>query len=204
MESELCHLVYVAQVEICGDGIDSGGMDVPMTGHTELPTCTVCLERMDESVDGILTILCNHSFHGSCLAKWGDTTWVVTKAKSVLMWSEYSCILRCPVCRYLQSPEVSADSFCSECKSVESLWICLICGHVGCGRYVGGHAHKYIHFNSPYCYNILTGSPSIIVISWRRSTAMRCSWATVVFGIMSETISFTDSSKTKLTASWSK
>ena len=74
MESELCHLVYVAQVEICGDGIDSGGMDVPMTGHTELPTCTVCLERMDESVDGILTILCNHSFHGSCLAKWGDTT----------------------------------------------------------------------------------------------------------------------------------
>lgn len=45
----------------------------PLSGHTELPNCPVCLERMDESVDGILTILCNHSFHGECLAKWGDT-----------------------------------------------------------------------------------------------------------------------------------
>lgn len=44
----------------------------PPSGHTELPLCPVCLERMDESVDGILTILCNHSFHGSCLAKWAD------------------------------------------------------------------------------------------------------------------------------------
>jgi len=78
MESELCHLVYVARVDVCGDGVDAAdgpaGVDVPLTGHTELPTCTVCLERMDESVDGILTILCNHSFHGSCLAKWSDTT----------------------------------------------------------------------------------------------------------------------------------
>ena len=31
----------------------------------------------DESVEGVLTILCNHSFHGSCLSKWSDTTWVL-------------------------------------------------------------------------------------------------------------------------------
>jgi BRCA1-associated protein len=54
--------------------VGGGGFGPPMTGMTELPICTVCLERMDESVDGILTILCNHSFHGACLAKWGDTT----------------------------------------------------------------------------------------------------------------------------------
>ena len=48
-----------------------GGFGPPMTGMTELPICTVCLERMDESVDGILTILCNHSCHGACLTKWG-------------------------------------------------------------------------------------------------------------------------------------
>lgn len=78
IESELCHLVYVAQVDICGDTTVSsdrfGGIGPPMTGMTELPICTVCLERMDESVDGILTILCNHSFHSACLAKWVDTT----------------------------------------------------------------------------------------------------------------------------------
>lgn len=33
----------------------------------------------DESVDGtpVLTILCNHTFHIHCLAKWGDTRWAV-------------------------------------------------------------------------------------------------------------------------------
>lgn len=61
-----CHLVFVSRVELVRE-------DIPPPHHTELPTCPVCLERMDESVDGILTILCNHAFHTSCLAKWGDT-----------------------------------------------------------------------------------------------------------------------------------
>lgn len=78
MESEVCHLVYVAQVDVCGDTTGSSDrfdtIGPPMSGMTELPICTVCLERMDESVDGILTILCNHSFHSACLAKWVDTT----------------------------------------------------------------------------------------------------------------------------------
>ncbi|EFX84242.1 hypothetical protein DAPPUDRAFT_47474 [Daphnia pulex] len=141
IESEHCHIVYVAKVDICGDTtVGGGGFGPPMTGMTELPICTVCLERMDESVDGILTILCNHSFHGACLAKWGDTT--------------------CPVCRYLQSPEMAAESCCSECKSNESLWICLICGHVGCGRYVEGHA--YHHFlETQHCYAMQLGNTRV-------------------------------------------
>lgn len=43
---------------------------------TELPKCTVCLERMDESVNGVLTTLCNHSFHSQCLQRWEDASWV--------------------------------------------------------------------------------------------------------------------------------
>ena len=66
-----CHLVFVSRVEL----LREGGSVAPVA-HTELPTCPVCLERMDESVDGILTILCNHSFHSSCLAKWGDTRYL--------------------------------------------------------------------------------------------------------------------------------
>ncbi|CAF1020986.1 unnamed protein product, partial [Didymodactylos carnosus] len=74
----------------------------------------------DESLSGVLTILCNHSFHGDCLIKWGD-----------------SC---CPVCRYVQTPEVTDRQSCFECGSQEDLWICLICGHVGCSRFKQGHA----------------------------------------------------------------
>ncbi len=129
---DICHLVYVAQVETV-KSCDGGSL--PVSGLTELPVCPVCLERMDESVEGILTILCNHSFHSSCLVKWEDTT--------------------CPVCRYVQTPEVIADNKCFICEAQESLWICLICGNVGCGRYAGGHAYQhYQHTNHTYCMQL--------------------------------------------------
>ncbi|KAK3707696.1 hypothetical protein RRG08_050511 [Elysia crispata] len=120
IEPDICHLVYVGKVEIINE---SEGASLPFLDMTELPNCPVCLERMEESVDGILTILCNHAFHTHCLAQWGDTS--------------------CPVCRYCQTPEEVADQRCMSCGSHESLWICLICGNVGCGRYVGLHAYRH-------------------------------------------------------------
>uniref|UniRef100_A0A8B9G8N0 BRCA1-associated protein n=1 Tax=Amazona collaria TaxID=241587 RepID=A0A8B9G8N0_9PSIT len=101
----------------------SQGASLPVMDLTELPKCTVCLERMDESVNGVLTTLCNHSFHSQCLQRWEDTT--------------------CPVCRYCQTPEPVEENKCFECGVQENLWICLICGHIGCGRYVSRHAYKH-------------------------------------------------------------
>lgn len=114
----LCHAVWISNV-------DWGENDLAPANHTELPTCPVCLERMDESVDGVLTILCNHAFHSNCLVKWGDAT--------------------CPVCRCVQTPELTEGSVCMQCEvdALSNLWICLICGHVGCGRYQGGHAASH-------------------------------------------------------------
>ncbi|VDP53890.1 unnamed protein product [Schistosoma margrebowiei] len=37
-----------------------------------------------------------------------------------------------------------SDSQCADCDIRENLWICLICGHVGCGRY--GQKHAQVHF----------------------------------------------------------
>lgn len=120
IEPDICLLTYVAKIETLKE---SENASLPVPGITELPNCPVCLERMDESVDGILTILCNHAFHMKCLAQWGDTS--------------------CPVCRFLQTPEEVADNKCMTCGSQESLWICLVCGNVGCGRYYGQHAHSH-------------------------------------------------------------
>lgn len=39
----------------------------------ELPTCPVCLERMDSAVTGLVTVPCSHTFHCACLSKWGDS-----------------------------------------------------------------------------------------------------------------------------------
>eukprot|EP00062_Callorhinchus_milii_P016716 gi/632968311/ref/XP_007900457.1/ PREDICTED: BRCA1-associated protein isoform X2 [Callorhinchus milii] len=120
IEDDVCQLVYVERAEVIKS---EDGASLPVMGVTELPPCIVCLERMDESVNGVLTILCNHSFHSQCLQHWEDTT--------------------CPVCRYCQTPEPVEENKCFECGVQENLWICLICGHIGCGRYVSRHAYKH-------------------------------------------------------------
>lgn len=152
----LCHTAWVSRVEWAKDGS-------PPPSHTELPTCPVCLERMDESVAGVLSVQCAHAFHAECLARSRD--------------------LRCPVCRCAQTPEPRASARCQLCDAPHrdeegddtrenlsgvaeglvdgleegTLWICLICGHVGCGRYEGGHAAKHF-LQSNHTYALQLGS----------------------------------------------
>jgi len=86
---------------------------------------------MDETT-GLLTIICQHVFHCTCLQKWKGSG--------------------CPVCRYTQddfrkggvATETDEDpAQCAVCHSEENLWACLICGTVGCGRYDGAHAFEH-------------------------------------------------------------
>lgn len=109
----------------------------PTPSLLELPTCPVCLERMDETT-GLLTILCQHVFHCACLSKWKDSS--------------------CPVCRYTQGPGIrernddeDEDECCGTCGAVNNLWICLICGNLGCGRYDDAHAFEHYKETS-HCY----------------------------------------------------
>ncbi|KAK9449965.1 BRCA1-associated protein 2-domain-containing protein [Limtongia smithiae] len=99
----------------------------PTRALRELPTCPVCLERMDSSTTGLLTIICQHTFHCQCLSKWGDNS--------------------CPVCRYSQKKDhqsqMNDPNQCSACGAVQNLWICLICGNIGCGRYDDAHAFQH-------------------------------------------------------------
>lgn len=93
-------------------------------------SCVVCLERLDSNITGLITIPCHHTFHCSCLSKWASG--------------------KCPVCRYTQnlakvkSNRIHDDEFarttCDQCGSSEKLWMCLICGHAGGGRYACRHA----------------------------------------------------------------
>ncbi|GAA5841005.1 hypothetical protein JCM11251_006781 [Rhodosporidiobolus azoricus] len=120
----------------------------------ELPTCPVCLETLDSRVSGLVQIPCSHSYHCSCLLKWGDS--------------------RCPVCRSTNartrrptlpsssnpnsSSSADPDAKCAVCQSPSNLWVCVICANVGCGRYQGGHAHS--HFGETghsYSLEIETG-----------------------------------------------
>ena len=126
-------------------GLTSKPLAPPPPNLLELPTCPVCLERMDETT-GLLTILCQHVFHCACLEKWRFPG------------------SGCPVCRYTQSPSYTfpyprnnagadedAEPLCSVCATDVNLWICLICGNTGCGRYDSAHAYAHYEATS-HCY----------------------------------------------------
>lgn len=51
----------------------------------ELPTCPVCLERMDSAVTGLVTVPCSHTFHCMCLSKWGDSRYVASMELSTCL-----------------------------------------------------------------------------------------------------------------------
>lgn len=54
----VCRLVYVKDVQMssCGEA-ESAGVAPPQPGasQTELPTCPVCLDRLDEETSGLVT-----------------------------------------------------------------------------------------------------------------------------------------------------
>uniref|UniRef100_J3LA94 BRCA1-associated protein n=1 Tax=Oryza brachyantha TaxID=4533 RepID=J3LA94_ORYBR len=128
LEDDVCRIRFVEEVHYT-QLIEHTHSSV--TSSAEQPTCPVCLERLDQDPGGILTTICNHSFHCSCISKWTDSS--------------------CPVCRYCQQqPE---KSMCSICGTSENLWICVICDHVGCGRYKGGHAIAHWK-ETQHCYSL--------------------------------------------------
>ncbi|CAA0831023.1 zinc finger (ubiquitin-hydrolase) domain-containing protein [Striga hermonthica] len=117
-EVEICHIYFAHSVEYT----DSAEIaSVPPPDYTELPSCPVCLERLDPDASGIQSTLCDHSFQCSCVSKW--------------------TYLSCLVCRLCQHQDEKPT--CAICGTSKNPWICLICGFVGCGRYEKGHAHAH-------------------------------------------------------------
>ena len=83
---------------------------------SQIPTCPLCLEKIEASNSGIETVLDNFPCE---------------------RWTNYKN--SCKVCSKL-SPSVNKLLTCEKCNIKSSLWCCLICGNIGCSRYQNGHA----------------------------------------------------------------
>ncbi|CAL0330487.1 unnamed protein product [Lupinus luteus] len=126
-EAEVCHILFLDSVEYSEYAEVAG---TPPPGCTEIPTCPVCLERLDPDTSGILTTLCDHSFQCPCVSKW--------------------TYLSCQVCRLCQQDEKPT---CYVCGTLDDVWACMICGFVGCGRYKEGHAIRHWK-QTQHCYSL--------------------------------------------------
>ncbi|CAH6722138.1 RING finger protein Etp1p [[Candida] jaroonii] len=210
MEPENCHVVFVKSIKIDAGNHEDTKMlksvkdslipfllNDPFTSIKkddnkllELPTCPVCLERMDANITGLLTIPCQHTFHCQCLSKWKDDTCPICRysnnvsnqkvRRSIRRLSQYNA-RQASVGSSSRSGSVSSagplssgsaltggsaigsssllDSaidneleHCTECSMAENLWICLVCGNIGCSRYAP-EQHSLKHFiNSGHCF----------------------------------------------------
>lgn len=48
-------------------------------------------------------------------------------------------------------PASTSLSYCEACGLHENIWVCLLCGYTGCGRYTSMHAH--LHYQTSHTYH---------------------------------------------------
>ncbi|KAI0221591.1 hypothetical protein L0F63_001087 [Massospora cicadina] len=126
-EEAICYGIFVDAVQVNYRHAN----DIPARFY-ELPTCPICLVRLDGAVTGL---------RGEAVSE-----------EVPLRWGLSTEANRCLVCWHAQHHSADGDALevkgkielaCDICQSTEDRWSCLICGHLGCGRYKKAHARKH-------------------------------------------------------------
>jgi BRCA1-associated protein len=146
---------------------------------SSIPTCAVCLHRIDPLRLGLPPPANAHLCSKFCpppnLISWAsELEQSCPKQRLLQPWSKGA---RCRACRVIQQywdhhinhgvglgndlgndeDEAAASLFCHECSMHKTLWVCLTCGYVGCGRY--SNRHSVQHFQEtqhPYSLELAT------------------------------------------------
>lgn len=90
-----------------------------------IPSCLQCLEKLDS-----------------------DTTSLEWSQGSVKKISKVDH-LSCQICYKIHHRKIQ----CEKCMLMEEIWVCLLCGFAGCGRYENKHAF-YHYEESNHCFSL--------------------------------------------------
>lgn len=130
-----------------------------------IPSCAVCLHRIDPGRIGLPPPeneqLCSKFCPPPNLMRWAsDAEQNCPKQRFLKPWSGGA---RCQACNVIQqywhhtNEETAASLYCLRCSMHKTLWVCLTCGFVGCGRY--SNRHSVQHFQEtqhPYSLELAT------------------------------------------------
>lgn len=161
-------------------GESSSGMKAPPQSPRLpcIPTCAVCLHRIDPVRLGLPAPANAHLCSKFCpppnLMSWASE--LEQSCPKQLFLQPWSKGARCRACRVIQQYwdhhinhgmglggdsgdeyEASSSLYCQECSMHKTLWVCLTCGYVGCGRY--SNRHSVQHFQEtqhPYSLELAT------------------------------------------------
>mmetsp|Transcript_22546 Transcript_22546/g.49004 ORF Transcript_22546/g.49004 Transcript_22546/m.49004 type:complete len:676 (+) Transcript_22546:429-2456(+) len=152
----------------CTAGIPSYKIIAP-----QIPACPVCIHRIDAIRLG-LPAPCVHQL---CTIYCPSPSLIVDSRGSEeeschkqRLLNKWSAPARCKACLIIDhywnynnsntgngEDEEDRDLFCGECSMHNTLWVCLTCGFVGCGRY--SNKHSVAHFEQtrhPYSLELAT------------------------------------------------
>ncbi|KAI9297198.1 zf-UBP-domain-containing protein [Neoconidiobolus thromboides FSU 785] len=87
--------------------------------HWELPMCINCLLRLDIQVTGLRDI-----------------------PNNLNNIPEIQHNFHCKTCRIINQ-DLQLNEGCNTCGFQQDSWICMLCSHIGCGRYYQAHARKH-------------------------------------------------------------
>ena len=108
------------------------------TQITRMPTCAVCLDRLDPYAVGIPSLRSYPSDSSTDAASDTDHNNRALMANSNNRINDPWPDSTCRVCQALRSSSSSSSTAghleCERCSVAHNLWVCVICGHVGCGR----------------------------------------------------------------------
>ncbi|KAL3942902.1 MAG: hypothetical protein SGBAC_002974 [Bacillariaceae sp.] len=151
------------------EGVEEEKMSEPEKLPLAIPSCPVCLHRIDAirlglpspRVDQVCSSYCappdfdsaNSQFKPNCHRQAYLDPWPLPA--------------KCKVCQVIQKywnqngyhhrHDESNDLFCGGCGMHKTLWVCLTCSFVGCGRYTNKHSVDHFQTtNHPFALELAT------------------------------------------------
>lgn len=103
--------------------VNYAGTILSPSNGIQLPQCPLCIEKLDVSVSGLSALTSSDII--AYAYPHNGRRWTASEEA-------------CKVCQVQRGKSLSCV-----CGIKESLWICQLCGYIGCGRYQQGHAYKH-------------------------------------------------------------